>query len=141
MRPNRSTLGAATLLVGCLALVAGCGGSSESGDDNGTTTSTVAVTVTTPIPGPTVTSEDTVADPPAPTGSSVPDGSVPPTTVLLLVPGQPCVAGSDPDCIDPFADGDFVYLVGGAACMAGPLGGPACADLDGDGRAGYPDSG
>jgi hypothetical protein len=33
-----------------------------------------------------------------------------------------------------------VYLIGGAECMASPIGGSECADLDGDGHAGYPDS-
>jgi hypothetical protein len=56
-------------------------------------------------------------------------------------PGEPCAEGSSPDCIDPFGDGDFVYLLGGADCMDSPIGGPACADLDGDGYAGYPDRG
>ena len=43
--------------------------------------------------------------------------------------------------VDPDGSGQYVYLIGGAACMAGPLAGPLCSDLDGDGRAGYPDSG
>jgi hypothetical protein len=58
-----------------------------------------------------------------------------------LVPGQPCSPGSSPDCISPESDGQYVYLIGGAACMASPIGGPMCTDLDGDGNAGYPDAG
>jgi hypothetical protein len=67
-------------------------------------------------------------------------GSTPVTTVPL-VPGQPCTPGSSPDCISPGSDGQYVYLIGGAACMASPIGGPMCSDLDGDGNAGYPDAG
>jgi hypothetical protein len=56
------------------------------------------------------------------------------------VPGQPCTPGSSPDCIDPEGDGSYVYLLWGADCMA-IFNGPLCSDLDGDGKAGYPDSG
>jgi hypothetical protein len=142
MRTNRSTLGAAVLLVGALALLVGCGGSSEDGEGEGTTSTTAATTtITTAVPGPTVTTDPPTTEGPPSSDTTAPSGSVAPTTVPLLVPGQPCTAGSDPDCIDPFSDGVYVYLVGGAACMSSPVGGPMCADLDGDGRAGYPDRG
>ena len=58
--------------------------------------------------------------------------------------GSSCVLGSHPDCIDPEGDGQGTFLQGGAACMAemAPTLGPGiCTDLDGDGRAGYPDAG
>ncbi len=57
-------------------------------------------------------------------------------------PGQACQLGSSPDCIDPEGDGAGTYLTGGAQCMK-DLGASRamCADLDGDGEAGYPDSG
>jgi hypothetical protein len=138
---TRSSFAAAVLLVGALALLAGCSGS-EDGRDAGTTTTTAATTtVTTPVPGPTVTTDPPTTDRPPSSETTVPNGSVPPTTVPNLVPGEPCTAGSDPDCIDPFGDGSFVYLIGGAACMSSPVGGAMCADLDRDGRAGYPDRG
>ena len=56
--------------------------------------------------------------------------------------GAACQLGSLPDCIDPDGDGQGVYLQGGAACMQAFKDSPGlCSDLDGDGKAGYPDSG
>ena len=46
--------------------------------------------------------------------------------------------------VDSSFDGQGTFLQGGAACMAemAPTLGPGiCTDLDGDGRAGYPDAG
>ena len=64
----------------------------------------------------------------------------PPSTVPPY--GSPCEAGSHPDCIDPDGDGEHEYLRGGEDCMkAFPVDSGLCSDLDGDGRAGYPDSG
>jgi hypothetical protein len=142
MQTRRAKIGITALLFGALALAAGCGGSSESGGDDGTTSTTAATTtVTTPVPGPTVTTAPPATSTPPTTGAPSPSTSVPPTTVPGLVPGQPCAPGSSPDCIDPFGDGAYVYLIGGGACMASPIGGGMCADLDGDGQAGYPDRG
>ena len=65
------------------------------------------------------------------------------TTVTTPPPyGSACQKGSHPDCIDPDQDGRYEYLKGGAACMKdfGDDSG-LCSDLDGDGVAGYPDSG
>lgn len=69
----------------------------------------------------------------------VPATAAPPSS---LVPGTPCTLGSNRDCIDPDADGRGTYLIGGGDCVAalGPHNG-LCEDLDGDGYAGYPDSG
>ncbi len=98
------------------------------------TTFTPGSSTTTPPPpsstGPlsTTTAPPPVTDPP------------PTTTAPALVPGQPCSPGSSPDCIDPEGDGSYVYLIGGGECMASPIAGGECADLDGDGHAGYPDS-
>jgi hypothetical protein len=60
-----------------------------------------------------------------------------------LAPGDPCsLEEGIPDCIDPDGDGEGTYLLGGADCMAALASDPGlCEDLDGDGRAGYPDSG
>ena len=68
-------------------------------------------------------------------GSTAPPGA--------LQPGDPCsLAAGIPDCIDPDGDGDGTYLIGGADCMAALAETPElCTDLDGDGQAGYPDSG
>jgi hypothetical protein len=90
----------------------------------GSPTSTTSAS-TTSTPGSTLTV------PPGPTSTAAPGQT----------PGAPCAQGSSPDCIDPFGDGSFVYLLGGADCMASPIGGPSCADLDHDGYAGYPDQG
>jgi hypothetical protein len=117
-----------------LAVVAGCSGSSDSGGSDVTTT-----TITTTIATLTVPSLATIPESTVPPASQT-TGSTPVTTVPL-VPGQPCTPGSSPDCISPENDGHYVYLIGGAACMASPIGGPMCADLDGDGNAGYPDAG
>jgi hypothetical protein len=140
---TRSVLVPLALGMASLALVAGCG-SSSSGSP-GTTTTSAATTMTTPIPGSTYPPATQVTGSTASTATTASNGSGPPTTVpttgASLVPGQPCTPGSSPDCISPEADGQYVYLIGGAACMAGPLGGPMCSDLDGDGRAGYPDAG
>jgi hypothetical protein len=69
--------------------------------------------------------------------SSAPAATSPPAPAY----GSSCELGSSPDCIDPEGDGQGEYLQGGAQCMAGPLGKSGmCADLDGDGVAGYPDA-
>lgn len=60
----------------------------------------------------------------------------------MFVPGQPCELGSHPDCVDPDGDGQATYLIGGAQCIASfPESPGICSDLDGDGYAGYPDTG
>ncbi|HEX7131978.1 MAG TPA: hypothetical protein VF228_05350, partial [Iamia sp.] len=58
-----------------------------------------------------------------------------------LSPGDPCsLEEGSPDCIDPDGDGEGVYLLGGADCVASAPDVSLCEDLDGDGYAGYPDS-
>jgi hypothetical protein len=58
-----------------------------------------------------------------------------------LSPGDPCsLEEGSPDCIDPDGDGEGVYLLGGADCVASAPDVASCEDLDGDGYAGYPDS-
>lgn len=71
------------------------------------------------------------SDLPSATGASIP------------APGEPCDLGSDRDCVDPEGDGQGTYLVGGGDCMDtfAPDSTGLCSDLDGDGYAGYPDSG
>ena len=121
-------------VVSCLGVFAGCGSDGDGGD---TTTITTEATTTTTTTVTTATTAPTTVT----TGGGATTSSAPANTLPVLVPGQPCSAGSDPDCVDPDGSGQYVYLIGGAACMAGPLAGPLCSDLDGDGRAGYPDSG
>jgi hypothetical protein len=76
------------------------------------------------------------------TGGSSTSSSTTASTAPQLVPGAACTLGSSPDCIDPDGDGQGVYLLGGAQCMATFPDSPGlCSDLDGDGHAGYPDSG
>ena len=126
--------------VSCLGLFVGCGGS--DGDDGDTTTITTEVTSTTTTTVPTtVTTATTTAPTTVTTGGGATTSSSPANTLPALIPGRPCAPGSDPDCVDPDGTGQYVYLIGGAQCMAGPLAGPLCSDLDGDGRAGYPDAG
>jgi hypothetical protein len=62
---------------------------------------------------------------------------------LSPVPGSRCdPADSNPHDTDATADSTFRILSGYADCVAsvGEPGG-ICTDLDGDGQAGYPDSG
>lgn len=64
------------------------------------------------------------------------------STTTAMRYGSPCTAGSHRDCIDPEGDGQYTYLEGGGDCMTTFRESPGlCSDLDGDGRAGYPDSG
>ena len=129
MRPiRRAVLLPAVLTLG-LALGA-CGGG--DGDDQATTTSTSSTTSTTAAPATTTTTAPDTTVPP----------TAPPTSEGALSPGDPCALGSDPDCIDPLGTGQGTYLIGGADCLAAFPDSPGlCEDLDGDGYAGYPDSG
>jgi cell division septation protein DedD len=135
----------AAMAAGASLVLVGCSGS-EVGDEPGTTAATASVpetTVTTAAPTSTTEPPPTSSSPTtaAPTTSSPTTAAPPAPPAPSLVPGQPCAPGSSPDCIDPEGDGSFVYLLGGGECMASPIGGSLCADLDGDGYAGYPDSG
>ncbi|WP_315093997.1 hypothetical protein [uncultured Cellulomonas sp.] len=86
---------------------------------------------------------------PTPTPSASVTSAAPtptPTPSPSLVPGAPCdPADGSPDCTDATGAGDgrWVYLEGYADCVAQLPGEEygLCTDLDGDGRAGYPDSG
>ena len=132
MRGARAALG----LVGAVVLVLGMAACGSDGDDDvesGTTTTAGAVTTTT-APG-------TGTSGPAPTGrrraTAVPDATATPQNY-----GDACALGSLPDCIDPDGDGQGTYLQGGADCVRRFADSPElCNDLDGDGTAGYPDSG
>lgn len=93
-----------------------------------------------PVPPPTEPPPTTA---PAPT-TAPPTSTAPPATTAPPAPspGSTCALGSDPDCIDTDGDGSGTYLTGGAECMASFPDSPGlCSDLDGDGNAGYPDSG
>ena len=153
MRGGTSRVAGATrwphVLLICGALVApavltACGSEGSDGGSGSTATTVIGSTSTSEV---TTTTDDAPSVPPsaASTPRMTAPFTVPPstsTTAPALVPGQPCTPGSSPDCIDPLGDGSYVYLLGGAACMADPIiGGPLCSDLDGDGNAGYPDSG
>ncbi|HEY8058188.1 MAG TPA: hypothetical protein VID94_05530 [Acidimicrobiales bacterium] len=60
----------------------------------------------------------------------------------MLEPGDPCSPEEGlADCIDPDGDGNYVYLIGGGDCVSVRPDPSTCADLDGDGIAGYPDAG
>lgn len=94
-------------------------------------------------PGPAATTTSTteaVGDSTTTTGAA--GGTTTTTAADDLVPGQACELGSNPDCIDPDEDGEGTYLIGGADCLEAYVDSQTmCTDLDGDGRAGYPDSG
>ena len=63
------------------------------------------------------------------------------TTAPPIEPGDPCSPEEGlPDCIDPEGDGTYVYLIDGGDCVSVRPDPSTCADLDGDGIAGYPDS-
>ncbi len=87
------------------------------------------------------TTSDTDAREPGPTTTS----AATPTTqdeVDSASPGfgDPCSLEEGlPDCIDPEGDGSGTYLQGGADCVNANPDPAICADLDGDGAAGYPD--
>jgi hypothetical protein len=119
--------------------VGACGGDDADDDPVGTTTGPATSVSTTAEPSTTSTSPATTPTTSGPATTAAPPSTGGPTTTgAAFQPGQPCPLGSDPDCIDPSGTGEGVYLVGGADCMAG--GYPEiCIDLDGDGRAGYPD--
>ena len=111
-------------------------GAVACGDDGDTDTTTSSA--------PTTTAAVTTAV--APTTVAPPTTAGVQTTVTTAKPapafGSACQLGSLPDCIDPDGDGAGVYLQGGAACMQAFKDSPGlCSDLDGDGKAGYPDSG
>jgi hypothetical protein len=115
------------MLAVLLALAAASCDDETTGEPGGTTatsgaTTTSAMTVTSPTATTTATSGTTATTQP-PYGSN-------------------CQKGSHPDCVDPDQDGQYEYLKNGAACMKdfGDDSG-LCSDLDGDGVAGYPDSG
>ena len=136
------------VLLVCGALVAttvftGCG---SEGSDGGSGSTATTVSETTSTSEATTTTDDALPVPPsaATTPRMTAPFTVPPstsTTAPALVPGQPCTPGSSPDCIDPLGDGSYVYLLGGADCIAIFDSDGLCSDLDGDGVAGYPDSG
>lgn len=117
-RSRRVGVGCAVAIV---LLAASCGDDSSSSDS---TTSTSA-------PAPT-TSDPTTSEP---TTTTIPTAP----TVAALQPGDPCSPEEGlADCTDQSSDGTYRYIVGYAQCEAE---GGLCVDLDGDGYAGYPDSG
>lgn len=118
------------------ALAAALAVSPACGDDD-----TTGATTTREGSATSTTVSERTTDVPVDVGSSTTVGTTS-STVVHPEPGSACELGSDPDCIDPDGDGDGTYLIGGAECMAALVDAPSlCADLDGDGRAGYPDSG
>jgi hypothetical protein len=124
-----ATSAARLILAMLLALAAAsCEDETVSPGEPGDTTATSGATTTS---APTVTS--------ATATTTATSG----TTATTQPPyGSACQKGSHPDCIDPDQDGRYECLKGGAECMKdfGEDSG-LCSDLDGDGVAGYPDSG
>ena len=109
------------------------------GDDDESDTTT-----TTSTPSATSLGVTTTAASPGATSTKPPPATTTGATIAPATPdfGDDCQLGGLPDCIDPDGDGQGTYLKGGAACMANlPSAPELCSDLDGDGTAGYPDSG
>lgn len=142
----------AAMAVTVLVSGAGCSDDDTSGDEPvdaepGTSTSTrppgTSAAATTPTTTAKASSTTTTTSSSSSTSSSTSSSSTTSSTATpSLSPGADCALGSDPDCIDPDGDGQGTYLIGGADCIAALPGSPElCADLDGDGVAGYPDSG
>ncbi len=129
---------AAVTLAAVGLLVAGC--TSDDGDQATTTTAVAGTAATSPstTAAPTTTAVPTTTA--APTTTATPTTTAAPV-IPATVPGSACVEGSSRDCIDPFGDGQFVYLIGGGDCIVAMPDPAICADLDGDGYAGYPDAG
>lgn len=109
-----------------------------------TTTTTTLATTTAPA---STTTPTTTTLPPT---TALPSSTAAPTTVASTTteagggaPGALCdPAAGDPDCTDDTVDGSFRIVEGFAQCLAdfdGDTG--ICSDLNGDGYAGYPDSG
>ncbi|MDQ4133596.1 MAG: hypothetical protein M3179_10420 [Actinomycetota bacterium] len=132
---RRAVLAAAVL--GLASVIGACG------DGNGESTSPSTISTTTTVVS-TTTSTSTTTQPATtrPRSTAPPSTAARPTSVVRPALGAPCALGSLPDCIDPDGDGQGTYLQGGAACMRELASSPElCSDLDGDGVAGYPDSG
>jgi Ethanolamine utilization protein EutJ (predicted chaperonin) len=122
----------------------------ERRDVTTTTDPTTSTTPTTADATITTTAETTAATAEAPTQDTVESAQTTGTTASRAPapaptpgPGSPCnPADGNPDCTDASADGSFRIVSGYADCIAaaGAASG-ICTDLDGDGQAGYPDSG
>lgn len=137
MRGGRVTkLASVMLVVGLVVGTAACS------DDSDSPSTTAPATTATTASATTATTTATTATTAPATSQAPPTTPPPPTTVgLTPPPGSPCALGSNPNCIDPMSTGQGVYLIGGADCMATSPDPALCTDLDGDGIAGYPDSG
>jgi hypothetical protein len=119
------------------AFLAGCG--SSGGSDEATTTEPQVVTTTAAETTTTGGATSTTAAGATTTAGGGTATSTEPANGLK--PGDACsLEEGSPDCIDPDGDGEGTYLIGGAACMNDSPDPALCADLDGDGYAGYPDS-
>lgn len=133
MTRTRGRATAATWVVAAMVL-AGCsqyGTTSEADAERpARTTSTATSSASTSVSGPTSTSPTTAT----PSTSQDEVNSADPGF------GDPCSLEEGlPDCIDPEGDGTGTYLQGGADCVNANPDPQVCADLDGDGTAGYPD--
>jgi len=135
-----TVLMAGFLLAGAGLATTGCSSDSTS-ESAAVTTSAGVATSSSAAPTTAPTGGSTPASP-----TSAPAPTSPTTAAPIPIPGAPepgsaCTQYSSVDCIDPFGDGQFVYLIGGGACIAASPSAAICADLDGDGYAGYPDAG
>lgn len=127
--------------------LAGCSSKGSGSDEASSTTAASSTSAsTTSSTSSTTTSEATTAPPPTSPPTTVATTKPPVATTTApgsngLKPGDPCsLEEGSVDCVDPDGDGNGVYLTDGAACMATHPDPSMCADLDGDGVAGYPDS-
>ncbi|HMJ74755.1 MAG TPA: hypothetical protein VK507_02225 [Iamia sp.] len=163
VRVRRARRAAGALAFAAAIVLSGCGGDDGSDPKAGSSTpaagadgATSDTTASTPEPdggslsGPEADDEvvdvdesdqGDEANDPVESGDEGDEANDPVEGSNGLSPGDPCsLEEGSPDCIDPDGDGEGVYLLGGAACVAGAPDPSSCADLDGDGYAGYPDS-
>ena len=163
-RGRRRALAGAALMTLVVAAVVGVvltreqprGVAGAGGERAGAATTTTAPTTSTTAPETTTTTAGIPQAPVTPGGDETPAPATSqpqsaattttpptPTTTASPGPGSPCdPAGGNPDCTDASVDGTFRIVSGYADCVAAlSEASGSCTDLDGDGQAGYPDSG
>ena len=124
-------------VVALVIALSACGGGEPDRAGDGTTSSSTTERATTEDP--TTTERDpTVTMGPDCTVGTIPEGrEVPPGCDRLyspfLGPGQDCIEGQSPDCIDPDRDGRFTFVLAGGRCLVERKAYDRCRDEDGDG--------
>lgn len=130
--PLRTAVLVTVLAVGLLGCSDDGGSAAPSSSSSSSTRPTTDSTTTT-----------TERDYTATTGPDCTRGTIPEGTPVpagcdrlyspFLGPGQDCVQGQSPDCIDPDGDGLFTAILGGGVCLVERKDPDRCRDDDGDG--------